>query len=92
VEGHVIKSGGSLTRLVLTVGTGEKILEWTSGTAVSEKFSRKLEFTLPAEGRLPDPFAVGIEAFARKEGPSDAAYVSVDTLTITAATAQVASN
>ncbi len=92
VEGHVIKSGGALTRLVLIAGSAEKTLEWPTGAAASEKFSRKLEFALPAEGRLPAPFTVSIEAYARKDGPSDAAYVSVDSLTITAANAQVVSN
>ena len=91
-EGHVIKSGGAMTRLVLTVGSAENILEWTTGAVVSEKFNRKMEFALPAEGRLPNPFTVSIEVYARKDGPADAAYVSVDSLTITAANAQVVSN
>ncbi len=92
IEGHVIKSGGSSTRLVLNIGSTEKTIEWAAGQAASEKFSRKIDFALPAEGRLPAPFTVSIEAYARKDGPADAAYVSVDTLTITAANAQVVSN
>lgn len=92
VEGHVIKSGGSSTRLVLNIGSTEKMIEWPTGQAVSEKFSRKIDFALPGEGQLPAPFTVSIEAYAHKDGPSDAAYVSVDTLSITAANAQVVSN
>lgn len=92
VEGHVIKSGESVTRLVIAVGTEEKIIEWPPGQAASEKFSRSIEFALPAGGRLPSPLKVGVQAYARKNGQSDAAYVSVDSLTITAGTSQVASN
>lgn len=92
VEGHVIKSGGSLTRLILNIGSTEKTIEWAPGQSASEKFNRKIDFALPSEGRLPAPFIVSIEAYARKDGPSDAAYVSVETLTITAANAMVVSN
>lgn len=93
IEGHVIKSSASVTRLVLNVGVSEQVIEWPAGSTVSEKFTRKIDIAIPADGRLPQPFKVGIEAFARKEGPSDAAYVSVDKLTIAAtANPQVAAN
>lgn len=92
IEGHVIKSGASTTRLTLNIGDTEKIIEWTGGASNSEKFSRKIEIALPTEGRLPSPFKVSVEAFAHKGGPADAAYVSVDSLTITAANPQVAAN
>ncbi len=92
VEGHVIKSGEGITRLTITVGQEEKIIEWPAGQAASEKFSRNIEFVLPANGRMPNPLKVGVQAYARKNGQSDAAYVSVDSLTITAGTSQLASN
>ena len=91
VEGHVIKSGGAVTRLVITIGTEEKTVEWPSGSNASEKFKRDIEIAVPAEGRLPAPFEVKVETYAKKEGASDAAYLSIDTLTITAAGDQVAS-
>ena len=87
VEGHVIKSGDATTRLVLKVGSEEKIVEWPAGSDASEKFKRDIEITVPADGRLPDPFAVSVETYARKNGAADAAYLSVDALTITAADA-----
>ena len=92
VEGHVIKSGESITRLVITVGSDDKTIEWPAGETASEKFSRNIEFALPPEGRLPNPLKVGVQAYARKNGQSDAAYVSVDSLTITAANSQMSSN
>jgi hypothetical protein len=90
VEGHVIKSGAAVTRLVVVVGSVEKIIEWPAGENASEKFSRSLDIVLPGEGRLPNPFLVSVETYARKDGQADAAYVSVDQLTITAANPQVA--
>jgi hypothetical protein len=92
LEGHVIKSESAVTRIVLTVGSVEKTVEWPAGEAVSEKFSRNVEVMLPGKGRLPDPFFVGVRAYARKVGPADAAYVSIDSMTIRAATSQVAAN
>ena len=90
VEGHVIKSRAAVTRLTVTVGSVEKIIEWPAGENASEKFSRSLDIALPGEGRLPSPFLVSVETYARKDGRSDAAYVSVDHLTIAAANPQIA--
>ncbi len=92
VEGHVIKSDASTTRLEITIGGQQSVIEWPAGTQASEKFSRNVEVPLAANGRLPVPFVVGVKALAKKDGPSDAAYVSVDRLTIRAANAQVAGN
>jgi hypothetical protein len=90
IEGHVIKSGAAVTRLVVVVGSVEKIIEWPAGENASEKFTRSLDIVLPGEGRLPSPFLVSVETYARKDGQADAAYVSVDQLTITAAGPRVA--
>jgi hypothetical protein len=70
----------------------EQVFEWPAGTAVSDKYKREFEIPVPAGGRLPNPFPVRIEATAHKEGTSDAAYVSVDTIVISAANPKLASN
>lgn len=84
IEGHIIKSSGSVARLVLKVGGAEQVIEWAEGTVASEKFSRSINVAMPAGGRLPSPFPVSVEALARKNGYADAAYVSVSGVTITA--------
>jgi hypothetical protein len=90
LEGHVIKSSEALTRIVLTIGSVEKIVEWPAGLPASEKFNRVVDVMLPGNGRLPDPFYVGIQAYAQKGGDSGAAYVSIDALTVTADNPKVA--
>lgn len=93
VEGHIIKSNGAVARLVVRIGDSENVIEWPTGSAASEKFSRNVEVALPKTGRLPNPFNLSLDLSVRKEGASDAAYVSVDALTIAASTAaQVAAN
>jgi len=84
LEGHIIKSTGSVAKLVLKVGGSEKIIEWPEGNVASEKYTRAVEIALPAGGRLPNPFPVSVDVLARKTGYSDAVYVSVSGLTITA--------
>ena len=84
IEGHIIKSSGSIAKLVIKVGGGEQVIEWADGTVASEKFSRSISFAMPAGGNLPNPFPVSIEAVARKIGYTDAAYVSVSGMAITA--------
>lgn len=84
LEGHIIKSTGSVAKLVLKVAGSEKIIEWPEGNVASEKYTRAVEITLPAGGRLPNPFPVSIDVLARKTGYADAVYVSVSGLTITA--------
>ena len=84
IEGHIIKSSGSIVRLALKVGGAEQVIEWAEGTVASEKFSRNVDIALPAGGRLPSPFPVSVEAMARKNGYADAAYVSVSGVTIAA--------
>jgi hypothetical protein len=91
VEGHVIKSAGSVARLVLTIGGQEQVIEWPAGQALSEKFRKTVDVAMPAGGRLPNPFVVGVEAYARKDGAADASYVSVDTIRVTAQHPQIAS-
>jgi hypothetical protein len=91
IEGHVIKSRAAVARLVIRVGTAERTIDWAAGQEVSEKFSRSLDIAVEGDGRLPSPFAVGIEAYAKKGGEkTDAAYVSVSTVTITAQHAKIA--
>ena len=90
IVGHIIKSNASLARLDFAIGPAKNTIEWATGEAASEKFTRSFTVTLPEAGRLPVPFAISVEAYARKDGMSDAAFVSVDTVTITAADAKVA--
>lgn len=84
IEGHIIKSTGSVARLVVKVGGSEQVITWPEGTVASEKFSRSISFAMPAGGKIPSPFPIGFEAEARKIGYADAAYVSVSDVTITA--------
>lgn len=92
VEGLIIKSEASSVRLVIKAGSSEQVIEWGQGKQLSERFSRDIEIALPGEGRLPNPFPVSIQAFVKKDGASDAAYVSVESLTITAGGTKVAAN
>lgn len=84
IEGHIIKSSGSIAKLVFKIGGGEQVIEWAEGTVASEKFNRSISFAMPAGGNLPNPFPVSFEAVASKIGYTDAAYVSVSAVTITA--------
>jgi hypothetical protein len=84
IEGHIIKSSGSVARLVLNIGGAEQVIEWAEGTVASEKFSRSINIAMPAGGRLPSPFPVSVEAVVRKIGNADAAYVSVSGVSIAA--------
>ena len=90
IVGHIIKSNASLARLAFTIGPAQNTIEWAPGESVSEKFTRSMTVELSDAGRLPNPFMVSIEAYARKDGTSDAAFVSIDTITITAADAKIA--
>jgi hypothetical protein len=92
VEGHIIKSSAATVRLVVKAGPGEQIIEWETGKDVSEKFSRQVEIAIPGGGRLPNPFPVSIEALAKKDDAASAAYISVDSLTITAGNTKLAAN
>jgi hypothetical protein len=84
LEGHVIKSTSAMARLVLKVAGTEQSIEWPEGTVASEKFARTLDIAMPADGRIPQPFAVSIAATAKKIGYADAAYVSVSGVKIVA--------
>lgn len=92
VEGHVIKSSGATARLVVRIAGVEQVIEWPTGTTESGIFKREMEIAVPAGGRLPNPFEVSIEAVAHKDGAADAAYVSVDTVVISAANPKLAAN
>jgi hypothetical protein len=90
IEGHIIKSAAAMTKLTVKVGPAEKAIEWPAGMAASEKFTRSINIVLPANERLPSPFPVSLEAYARKDGATDAAYVSVSTIRISADNPKVA--
>lgn len=92
IEGHVIKSGAAVARLVVTIGSEENIVEWPLGATVSEKYRREFVLPVSSDGRLPTPLTVRVETFARKDGTSDAAYVSVDTVLISTASTRLAGN
>lgn len=89
LKGHVIKSPASLTRLAVTVGNSEQTIEWPAGTPASEAFTREIEIPLQTTS-LPTPFRLSARLYARKDGTSDAAYVSLDSLVVTAENPQVA--
>lgn len=92
IEGHVIKSQSATTRLTVRIGSDERTIEWTGGQAVSEKFTRALDFPAPPNGRLPSPFDVSVEAYAGKSAPTDESYLSVSVVTITASGSKIALN
>jgi hypothetical protein len=84
LEGHIIKSSGAKAKLLIKLGSTEQTVEWPEGSVASGKYSRSIDMALPAEGRLPSPFLVSVEAIAQKTGFADAVYVSVGSLTIAA--------
>jgi hypothetical protein len=90
LRGHVIKSKGSVARLVLKLGAEEKTMEWPAGVEHSEAYTRTVDISVSDEGRLPNPFAVSAQAYVRKDGQSDAAYVSLESIKIIAENPKVA--
>lgn len=93
IRGHIIKSSGTVAKVVVKIGGTEKTIEWADAEVASEKYVRSLDVMLPADGRLPSPFPVSIEVQAAKKGDSGAVYVSVSELAVTAVEApKVASN
>lgn len=84
LEGHIIKSTSAVAKLVLKVAGTEQAIEWPEGTVASEKFTRTLDIAMPADGKIPQPFAVSVAATAKKIGYADAAYVSVSGVKIVA--------
>jgi hypothetical protein len=90
LTGHVIKSDSATARIILTIGSEEKTVEWPAGQAASEKYTRTVDIVIPDRNRLPSPLAVGLQTVVHKEGQTDAAYVSIDSVTIDATTTKVA--
>lgn len=84
VAGYVVKSQTAIARLTLKIGSEEKVIEWPGNAAMSEKFTRSFDVILPGGGKLPDPFPVSAEAFAQKNAATDSAFVSLNSLSITA--------
>lgn len=90
LRGHVIKSASSVARIDLTIGAASQTIEWPIGTAASEAFTKKIDIAVKAGSRLPNPFRISARLFARKDGQSDAAYVSIGSLKVTAEHPKVA--
>ncbi len=90
LRGHVIKSSTSVARIILTIGAASQTIEWPAGTAASEHFTREIDIPVQAGIRLPDPFQISAHLYARKEAQPDAAYVSLESLKVTAEHPKVA--
>lgn len=90
LQGHVIKSPSSAARLVVKIGSSEQTIEWPPGSSASEPFSRAIDIPVQVDSRLPNPFEVSAGLYARKDGPIDAVYISLETMKITAENPKVA--
>jgi hypothetical protein len=90
LRGHIIKSADSVARLVVTIGTEHKMLEWPKGSAASEPFVTTIESGVQPGGRLPDPFAISAAAYARKGDDGGAALVSLESISIATGNAKLA--
>ncbi len=90
LTGHIIKGKDSEIRLLVKAAGQEGVIVWAASDIESGKFDRSVDIAMPAGGRLPSPFELSLEITADKKTSGDAAYVSVETMTVTAQHPQVA--
>lgn len=90
ITGHIIKGKDSEVRIVVKAAGQDGAVVWTAGDVESGVFNRSVDIAMPAGGRLPSPFVLSLEIAADKKTSADAAYVSVETLTVTAQHPQIA--
>lgn len=89
LQGFVIKSPGAMVKLVMKIGAADREFVWPE-TDVSEKFAKSFDVQIPGGTRLPNPFPIAAEIKVSKSGKSDAAYLSLKSLTLSTDTPKVA--
>jgi hypothetical protein len=89
LQGFVIKSAGASVSLVMKIGASDKEFVWPASD-VSEKFTKSFDLQVPGGTRLPSPFPISAEIHVSKSGKTDAAYLSLESLTLTTDTPKVA--
>lgn len=81
IRGHVTTIGNGSAELKVTVGNTEQTYTWESGKPTSEEVYRT--FTVDtADGRLPDPFAIGATLTVRRQSKADSVLLTLDSIDI----------
>ena len=92
IAGLIAKGANTSAALRVRVGAAIQVIDWPPEQQISEKFERTLTFAVPADGRLPSPLDLSVQADVSKDGVDNAAYLSVSSLTLTAEYVKVATS
>jgi hypothetical protein len=89
LSGHVIKTADSLARIDIQIGAAKRSFTWGSGEVKSGRFELTFNEPVPG-GKLPKAFPVSAIALVTKEQRAAVVMVSLDSITLTLASARVA--